>query len=297
MRKIDSPRTLPLVILLLSLAFCSAPALAANGTISLAYRGSGGSYIGDTIIFDGIDTVGNVTVLRLTGPDLPAGGVPVYDLTGKEGSGNPIEVNPDGTFRFVWYTHSIHGLENMQTARYFITAYDLADPSRTASASIMFKKPDFFVTPTPNPLETGDYLQLIGTAERGTPDIHIAITEPNGTVLHTYDTGASATGYFNYGFHIDMPPGEYRVAITSATMGTSYTTPLTVIPPQSPANGTTAAMQGATTPVTPVTTGTEAAPPVSGRRSILPLSPLSAVAGLACAAGIAVASCRGRKRS
>ena len=60
------------VLMLLIAAICIIqPVLGVNGTVSIAYRGSGGSYIGDMIVFDGQNTVGNITFLRITGPGLP----------------------------------------------------------------------------------------------------------------------------------------------------------------------------------------------------------------------------------
>ena len=243
--------------LLAAAAICVLPALAENQTVSIAYRGAGGYYIGDTIIFDGYNRAGNVTVLKLTGPGLPAGGVPVYDLNGKEGTGNPIEVNNDGSWRFVWYTSNIKGVEKMQTARYYITALDFGDPTQTATTSMMMKKPDFYIVASPNQLETGDYVQLLGTAERGTSAIRIRITDRNGQVLHIYDTSASASGYFNYGFHVDMPPGDYNVTISSPSVISTYSTVLTVIPPPTSATGTNASItgNGTTSMGTSMTTG------------------------------------------
>jgi hypothetical protein len=234
MGQIFLSRIISFLVLVVAVTVCLQPVAAVNDSISIAYRGAGGNYIGDTIIFDGYNTIGNVTLLRLTGPGLPAGGVPVYDLNGKEGGGNPVTVNADGSWRFAWYTFMIQNIDKMQTARYYITAYDLNDPTQTATTSILMKKPEFNVVANPNPLETGDYLQLLGTAERGTSDIRIDITDKAGKVLHTYDTAASASGYFTYGFHVDMPVGEYFVTISSPSMKSTYRTTVTVIPPQTP---------------------------------------------------------------
>ena len=109
----------------------------------------------------------------------------------------------------------------MQTARYYITAFDLSDPAKTATTSIMMAKREFYVVPTRNPVETGEYIQLLGTAEGGAPDVHIEIQDMSGTILHVYDTSATNMGFFNYDFHIDMPPGDYPVVLTSATMKSS----------------------------------------------------------------------------
>ena len=168
-----------------------------------------------------------------------------------------MEVNADGSWRFAWYTFMIQNVDRMQTARYYITALDLGDPTQSATTSVMMKKPEFTVVASPNPLETGEYLQLLGTAERGSSDIRIDITDKAGKVLHTYDTAAGATGYFNYGFHVDMPPGVYYVTISSPSMESTYRTLLTVIPPPTPTPAVTLTaasgnQSGATTaPVSP----------------------------------------------
>ena len=69
-------------LLLCAAACVLQPVMADNGTITIAYRGSGGGYIGDTIVFDGRNTFGNTTLLKITGPGLPAEGVPVNNLNG-----------------------------------------------------------------------------------------------------------------------------------------------------------------------------------------------------------------------
>ena len=46
------------------------PVFADAGYVSISYRGSGGYYIGDTITFDGKNTAGNTTVVKITGPGL-----------------------------------------------------------------------------------------------------------------------------------------------------------------------------------------------------------------------------------
>jgi hypothetical protein len=298
MGRIRISRIIFLSVVLVAAALCVQPVLATDGTIAIAYRGSGGNYIGDTIVFDGANTVSNVTGLRITGPGLPSGGVPVYDLGGAEGTGNPVAVNADGSWRFVWYTSLIQNLDKMQTARYYITAFDISNPSKTATTSIMMKKPDFYVVASPNPLETGDYVQLIGTAEKGTVDVRIDILDTQGKNLHTYDTAASGSGYFNYGFHIDMPPGTYYVKITSSSIRTPYQTTLTVIPPGA---SVTPAPAGSSEPpvsvsATPATAGSEGqgdipagAPAASEQPTVksspaVPASLIEAIAGL----GIAV---------
>jgi hypothetical protein len=227
-------RVFSVLVLLIAVICIFQPVLGANGTVSIAYRGSGGSYIGDTVIFDGKNTVGNITFLRITGPGLPSEGVPIYDLNGNPGSGNTVVVNPDGTWRLAWYTSSIKGIEKMQTARYYITAADLAHPEIASTTTLFMKKAEFYAVAVPNPAETGDYVSLSGTAERGVSYVRIDVTDLTGKILHTYISPVSASGYFNYGFHVDMQPGQYDLRVSNPAIQTPLTMVLTIIPPLTP---------------------------------------------------------------
>jgi len=240
MGEIIAKRMIPRLVFVLALIFCIPPALAESGTMSIAYWGNGGYYIGDTIIFDGVSPAGNSTAIKLSGPGLPANGVPIYDLDGTEGTGNPVIVKEDGKWRLVWYTGSIKGVDKMQTARYYITVFDVNNPEVSAKTSFMMKKPDFFVTANPDTLETGEYIQLQGTAEQGTSDIHIVISDEIGKVYRTYDTAASRSGYFTYAFRVDMPPGTYYVTVSSPSVKNTYRTAITVVPPVTPSVDVTA---------------------------------------------------------
>jgi hypothetical protein len=215
--------------LLVVLAILILPASAADGTISIAYRGSGGSYLGDAIIFDGYNSVGNATLLKITGPDLPAEGVPVYDMNGQPGAGNTVMSNDDGTWKFVWYTGTIKGLEKLQTARYYITAFDLSDPAKSATASILLKRPEFYVQADPDTATFGDYIQLTGSAEKGSSTVHFNIADSSGKMVHSYDSTVSGSGYFNHGFHVDMPPGVYTITLSSPSVKTTYRNYLTIV--------------------------------------------------------------------
>ncbi|MDO9035108.1 MAG: PEGA domain-containing protein [Methanoregula sp.] len=240
------------VLVLLIAAICIIqPVLGVNGTVTIAYRGSGGSYIGDTIIFDGKNTVGNVTFLRINGPGLPAEGVPIYDLNGIPGAGNPIEVNPDGTWKIVWYTSSIKGIEKMQTARYTLTAADLAHPEISSTAQVFMKKPEFYANLTPNPATNADYVSLTGSVEQGVSYVRIDITDNAGKIYRTYSSPVSASGYFNYGFHVDMQPGQYYITVSNPSLKNPLQMVLIVLPPRTPTYMTTVAVSsGNTTSIT-----------------------------------------------
>lgn len=286
------------VILFIAVICIVQPAMAANTTVSVAYRGSGGYYIGDPVVFDGINTAGNTTLLKITGPELPPDGLPVYDLNGLSGSGNTVKVDPDGTWKFVWYTSSIRGVEKLQTARYTFIASDLEHPEKTATAAIYLKKPEFSFTAFPNPANTSDYVQIIGRAERGISYANIDVTDSSGKVLRTFVSPVSASGYLGYGFHIDMSPGVYYVTVSNPSFKTPYRIVLNIASPPSPTQ----------VPVTPgavpaVTTGvSDQLPPASSPTaglpkspSSLPLSPFTVIIGIMIPGILAILRLKGRE--
>ncbi len=256
---IHTNRKIPVLVLLVA-AVCIVQAVSADGgSVSITYRGAGGIYIGNMVIFDGQNTVGNVTFLKITGPGLPAEGVPLMDLKGTPGTGNPAISNPDGSWQYDWDTSMVNGMELLQTARYYITAVDLSNPADSSTISVMMDKPDFYFSVTPATPETGDYVQFVGTARNNVESVRLQITDGSGQVLHTFYTPVSATGYFNQGFHIDMQPGSYTVTLDSPTTAATYRTTLQVVSPQAPASNVTAAptpLVPATPPVTGPVTGT-----------------------------------------
>jgi hypothetical protein len=92
----------------------------------------------------------------------------------------------------------------------------------------MLKKPEFYVTMTPNPASSNEYVQVAGEAEEGASSIMINVLDSSGNQVHTFNSPVSSGGYFNYGFHVDMPPGQYTVTISSPSLLHSLTKTLTV---------------------------------------------------------------------
>ena len=261
---------------------------AANGTVTITYRFAGGNYIGDTIFFDGTNTVGNVTVLKITGPGLPDAGVPLYNATGTVGSGNTIDVGKNNDWSFTWDMNRMIGNNLLQTARYTVTAYDRDHPEISSVIPIMLKRSEFYVVASQNPVAPGDYVQLTGFAEKGVSYVKIDVTDPSGNIVHTFMSPVSTTGYFQYGFHVDMLPGQYRVIVSNPSMKSGLNQSLTVaIPTTAQTNLTqigTTATPALTTPAPSATTPT----PTS-----IPLSPICAITGITGA--IALLWTTGRK--
>ncbi|MFA5348408.1 MAG: hypothetical protein WC294_09740 [Methanoregula sp.] len=262
--------------------------------MSISYRGAGGYNIGDVITFDGKNTVSNITLLKITGPGLPDAGVPVYNLDGTPGTGNTVPVNSDGSWKFVWYSANVAGIEKMITARYTFIAADLTDQEIKASTSFLMKKPEFFINPQAGPAIPGDYVEFSGSAEQGVTYVKIDITDSESTILHTFISPVSGTGSFTYGFRVDMQPGQYTVRISNPSLENSLISLFTVVTPETPITALT------TPPVTqtpaetvPVLTASlpDQTPPVESSASLtpsIPLSSLTPVAGLVISGLIAL---------
>jgi hypothetical protein len=267
--------------------FVIQPVAAENGTITIGYRGSGAGYIGETFIFDGINTFGNTTLIRVTGPGLPKDGVPAYDFTGTPGTGTSVEVSAEGRWKYTWYSANVPGIDKIQSGRYTFTAFDAQDPTHTATAVLQLKKPEYSISVSPNPSSYGDYIQLEGIAETGITSAKIEITDSSGAVLHVFTSPVSSSGSLSYSFHSDLQPGQYSVTVSNPALKAPFRTMMTVVREgATPAVVTTAA--AAVPPVITAAEITEAPTQVSTTKklsSTVALEPATILAGLiiACA--------------
>jgi hypothetical protein len=280
---------------LIALIFIIQPVFADAGHVSISYRGSGGYYIGDTITFDGKNTAGNTTVIKITGPGLPPEGVPLYDLNGIPGSGNTVPVTENAAWRFNWFSLNTQGIEKLVTARYTITAMDLENLEKTATTSILLKKPEFYIDAQQGSHYPGDYVLLNGVAEKGVTFVVIDVSDSNGTKLHSLISPVSGTGSFNYGFHADMPPGNYVVSISNPSMKNSLKTTLTLVSPEN-STLTKVVLTNATVTQDTSPAPTEPLKVIPSGTQGLPLSPTAAIAGLFISAGIILTSSRKNRK-
>jgi len=249
-------------LLLCAAACVLQPVMAEAGTITIAIRGEGGTYIGDTIVFDGKNTFGNTTLLKITGPGLPSGGVPMNNLNGPAGTTTPVGVDQYGTWKYVWYASNVPGLDKMQTAKYTFTATDLANPEQSVTTSAVLRKPEFYITVSPNPSHPGDYIELVGSTQQDISSAKIEVTDASGTVMHTYTSPIGSSGYLSYGFHSDMEPGQYTVTVSNPSLKTPYKTVMSVVAEEGTLPVTTV-MTTASGSVMPTATVTDEAAPVS----------------------------------
>jgi hypothetical protein len=278
------------VLLLLCAAACVLqPVMADNGTFTIAYRGYGGRYIGDTIVFDGRDTYGNTVLLKITGVGLPSEGVPLANLNGMAGTATPVEVDRYGTWKYVWYAANTPGLEKMQTARYVFTATDSANPDKSSTTFLSLEKPGYSISASPNPVKPGEYIMLVGHAKKDITFAKITITDSSGKVVHTYTSPVTSSGDLSYNFHVNMDPGQYTVTVSNPALKAPFGTVISVVPDEGtqPVTTVMTPKEGSASPTTEVTEATMPAPASIPSPTKSPVIPLTILAGLVAGAIVA----------
>ena len=269
-------------LLLVAAACILQSAMAENGTISIAYRGLGEGYIGDTIVFDGYNTFGNTTLIKITGPGLPAEGVPADNLDGPSGTATPVEGDRYGMWKFVWDSSGVPGLDKLTTGVYTFSATDLSNPNQSATSRVTLNKPVYSISASPNPVYPGQYIELTGYAEQGLSSAKIDITDSSGRVLHSFTTPVSSSGYFSYGFHGNMDPGQYPVTVSNPALKAPFGTVISVIPERGtlPVSTVTTAEQISSVPATDVTAAMTTVPVPDSTPTPSPVSPVTVLAAL-----------------
>ena len=86
--------------------------LAGKGVVTIAAPGSQSYYMGEKVVFSGMNTDSDSTYLFITGPNLPDGGgklSPPYQnpVSGDPGSFTMAKTKPDKTWEYTWYTSNL----------------------------------------------------------------------------------------------------------------------------------------------------------------------------------------------
>jgi hypothetical protein len=195
----------------------------------------------------------------------------------------------------IWYSANVAGIEKIVTARYTITAMDLSNPEKTATTSILLKKPEFYINAPMIPINQGDYVQLNGYAERGVTYVKIDVSDSSGKNVRTYLSPVSGLGSFNYEFRADIPPGRYLATVSNPAMKNTLVTTLTVVLPED---------SGLTSPVPENVTATatssppqaQPATPVASQTPAASLLPVTAIAGLLISAIVSLVWSTGHRK-
>lgn len=196
-------------MLLLLIAFGAAaylisPVSADPAGVTITARGSQSYYLGEEIVFSGVNTDSDSTYLFITGPGLPDGGgklsSPQQDpVSGDPGSFTVVTTKPDTTWNYTLYTSGVTldpGAYTVYAESQPKTKDQLNDLTTYGTTSIILKKP--FITAGISSLSVtkGQPFTITGTAEGNPPAVRIWVLGDNYRYITT--TPVYPDSSFNY---------------------------------------------------------------------------------------------------
>ena len=144
-----------------------------EGSVTITTSGTGIYYIGEEITLSGTNTDSDTVYLFLTGPNLPANGVRLSDVTAPVENGDPgtftcVHVEADDTWSYKWNTADIG--RRLNAGNY--TIYAVSAPRdkahlldvKYATTSLQLRSPSLTVGSSGTSLTPGDDYRISGTA-------------------------------------------------------------------------------------------------------------------------------------
>ncbi len=154
--------------------------------VTIVARGGQSFYLGEEVVFSGVNNDSNSTYLFITGPNLPDNGGKLTSPSQKAVSGDPgsftvVKTNPDNTWDYPWYTSGLR----LDAGSY--TLYAVSEPKTEdqlagapyGTTSIIIKAP--YITANISSLHVvkGQPFTVTGIAEGNPPAIQIWIFGDN----------------------------------------------------------------------------------------------------------------------
>jgi hypothetical protein len=179
------------VILLLIIAGTAvlslSPVSAEKPFVTIVAVGDQSYYMGEKVVFSGMNTDSNSTYLFITGPNLPDNGGKLSSPQQKPVSGDPgsfdvVKTKPDKTWEYTWYTsalmmdagsYTVYAVTKPETKDHF------GDLTTYGTVSIIYKKPFITGEIFPSSVSPGQPFTISGVAEGIPPDVQVWILGNN----------------------------------------------------------------------------------------------------------------------
>ncbi|MDD4137511.1 MAG: hypothetical protein PHT99_06410, partial [Methanoregula sp.] len=186
------------------------PVSAEKPFVTIVAAGDQSYYMGEKVVFSGMNTDSDSTYLFITGPNLPDGGgllsAPQQKpVTGNPGSFTIVKTKPDKTWEYTWYTsalrmdagsYTVYAVTKPETKDHF------GDLTTYGTVSIIYKKPFITGEITPSSVSPGQPFTISGVAEGIPPDVQIWILGKNYLFKSTESVNSTDASY------IQVVPGE-----------------------------------------------------------------------------------------
>ncbi|MEI7857101.1 MAG: hypothetical protein WCH85_06310 [Methanomicrobiales archaeon] len=163
------------------------PVSAEKPSVTIVAKGDQSYYMGEKVIFSGMNTDSDSTYLFITGPNLPDSGGKLSSPQQNTISGDPdsftlVKTKPDKTWEYTWYT-SNHKLDAGTYTVYAVSKPESKDQfndlTTYGTVGIIYKKPFITGEVSPSSVSKGQPFTVKGIAEGIPPNVQVWILGKN----------------------------------------------------------------------------------------------------------------------
>ena len=208
-----------LLILAGAVVLSLSPVSAEKPLVTIVAEGDQSYYMGERVVFSGMNTDSDSTYLFINGPNLPDNGgnlaSPDQDtVSGNPGSFTRVMTKPDKTWEYTWYTSDLR-LDAGSYTVYAVTKPETKDQLNNltpyGTVSIIYKKPFLMTSISPKPLLKGQPFTVNGIAEGNPPAVQLWILGNNFFSLITVPVDKEALYTFTADaeFSKKLAAGDY----------------------------------------------------------------------------------------
>ncbi len=176
-----------LLIMVSTAALSISPVSAEKPYVTIVAQGDQSYYMGEKVVFGGMNTDSDSTYLFITGPNLPDNGGKLSSpqqnpVNGDPGSFTMVKTNPDKTWEYPWYTsdlkldagtYTIYAVSRPETKDQF------NDGTTYGTVGIVYKKPFIMADIAPATISKGVPFTISGVAEGIPPEVQVWILGKN----------------------------------------------------------------------------------------------------------------------
>ena len=172
-----------LLIIVGSAVLSLSPVSAEKPFVTIVAQGDQSYYMGENVVFSGMNTDSDSTYLFITGPNLPAGGAKLSSpsqkaVSGDAGSFTVVKTKPDTTWEYDWYTSNLR-LDAGTYTIYAVTKPETKDQfndlTTYGTVSIIYKRPFVMAEISSYNVVKGQPFTVTGTAVTDGNQSHVQI--------------------------------------------------------------------------------------------------------------------------
>ena len=193
------------------------PVSAEKPFVTIVAKGDQAYYMGEKVVFSGMNSDSNSTYLFITGPNLPDNGGKLASPKQNTSSGNPdsftlVKTKPDKSWEYTWYTSDLR-LDAGTYTIYAVTRPEAKDQLTTyGTVGIVYKRPYIMAEISPASVSQGQPFTISGVAEGIPPNVQVWILG-NNYLSRSIESVNSTDASYKYAVPGEvpskLPAGQY----------------------------------------------------------------------------------------